>query len=155
MASGGAALRLRTRPNLDSASDPSSHSHSWLLEGWSMAGDASHPTACHDVETGIRMLTELWQQAPHPSALISHGTGTQAGDAYENAVLAGGPWKDLPRIDCKPTIGHCLGASGLVELALGLSSDLPSFWKVAFGFGGHLAGVAMRLSASQEPGINE
>ena len=93
------------------------------------------------------LLQQLWRQAPAPAAIITHGTGTTAGDAYEAAVLDAGPWRSVPRVACKPTLGHCLGASGLVELAVGLQSDWPSLWKVAFGFGGHLAAVAVERQA--------
>ena len=120
----------------------------WRLAGWSAVGDASHPTACHDISAGAYLLQQLWQRLPQPEVIIIHGTGTVAGDAFEEQALAQGPWRDIPRIACKPSLGHCLGSSGLVELALGLAGDARSFWKIAFGFGGHLAGVALERSDS-------
>jgi 3-oxoacyl-(acyl-carrier-protein) synthase len=46
-------------------------------------------------------------------------------------------------MNMKPVIGHCLGASGAVELAVALEAPVKRLWKVSLGFGGHLAAVAV------------
>jgi 3-oxoacyl-(acyl-carrier-protein) synthase len=48
----------------------------------------------------------------------AHGTGTQSNDAAECRGLAslwGDRLRDTPLTSLKPTLGHCLGASGAVE----------------------------------------
>ena len=82
--------------------------------------------------------------APPPAAIITFGTGTKAGDAMKWRLWMRS-WRSLPRIACKPTLGHCLGASGLVELAVGLESDYVTL-EGGVWFGGHLAAVAVERS---------
>ena len=98
LSAGGAIVRLRadTGP--------------WRLAGWSAVGDASHPTACHDISAGGYLLQQLWQRLPQPEVIIIHGTGTVAGDAFEEQALAQGhggiSWSLVSQF------GHCLGSSG-------------------------------------------
>lgn len=52
------------------------------------------------------------------SWIKTHGTGTRVNDAAECAGLAavfGGALAQTPLTSLKPTLGHCLGASGAVE----------------------------------------
>lgn len=116
---------------------------SWCLLAGVRLADASHATRCDDPGVLRRLLTDLWRACPEPDAIVAHATGTTEGDAYELAGLDSGPWRDLPREAWKPVIGHCLGASGLVELAIACQSPWRRFWKLSLGFGGHLAGVAL------------
>jgi hypothetical protein len=115
----------------------------WRLVAGVRTGDARHETRFLDPQTLEASLAALWSALPDPDLLIVHGTGTGAGDAYEQAGLAAGPWRSVPRLHCKPMIGHCLGASGIVELALGLEAPVQRLWKLSLGFGGHLAAVAV------------
>lgn len=115
----------------------------WRLIASVRLGDARHETEFRDPATLHTALAGLWQVAPHPDLIISHGTGTARGDAYERGGLDDGPWRDAPRLHCKPVIGHCLGASAAVELALGLEAPVKRLWKLGLGFGGHLAAVAV------------
>jgi Beta-ketoacyl synthase, N-terminal domain/Beta-ketoacyl synthase, C-terminal domain len=115
----------------------------WRLVASVRLGDARHETEFRDPATLYHALAALWQAAPMPELIVTHGTGTARGDAYERAGLDAGPWRDVPRLHCKPTIGHCLGASAAVELAIGLEAPVRRLWKLGLGFGGHLAAVAV------------
>jgi 3-oxoacyl-[acyl-carrier-protein] synthase-1 len=115
----------------------------WRLVGGVRLGDASHETEFRDPETLRQALCALWQMLPAPELIITHGTGTARGDAYETAGLMHGPWRNALRLSCKPFIGHCLGASAAVELAVGLEAPVQRLWKIGLGFGGHLAAVAI------------
>jgi 3-oxoacyl-(acyl-carrier-protein) synthase len=110
-------------------------------------GDASHPTRFADGDTLRRCLLALWDILPEPELIVTHGTGTASGDAYEHAALNDGPWRACARLTCKPVLGHCLGASGTVELALALEAPVARLWKLSLGFGGHLAALAVERSA--------
>ncbi len=118
----------------------------WRLTASVRLGDARHETEFRDPATLHHALDALWQVVPRPDLIITHGTGTARGDAYERTGLDAGPWRDVPRLHCKPVIGHCLGASAAVELALGLEAPVKRLWKLGLGFGGHLAAVAVERS---------
>jgi 3-oxoacyl-(acyl-carrier-protein) synthase len=116
----------------------------WELVGGVRLGDARHPTRCDDPAALRACLAALWRVLPAPEVIVAHATGTRAGDAWELAGLDDGPWHRIPRLVMKPLLGHCLGASGLVELASALQGPWRSLWKLSFGFGGHIAAVALR-----------
>ena len=115
----------------------------WRLVAGVRLGDAGHETHFNDPLTLTTALAALWAELPEPDLIITHGTGTGTGDAYELQSLDAGPWSTSPRLSCKPVIGHCLGASGIVELTLGLEAPAKRLWKISLGFGGHLAAVAL------------
>ena len=115
----------------------------WRLVAGVRLGDAGHETHFTDPSTLTTALSSLWEVSPHPDVIVTHTTGTLAGDAYELAGLADGPWRHSPWLMLKPLIGHTLGASGTVELALALESPARRLWKLSLGFGGHLAAVAI------------
>jgi hypothetical protein len=115
----------------------------WRLVAGIRLGDAGHETHFVDPKTLEYALRALAEAAPGPELIITHGTGTAAGDAYELAGLAAGPWRSAERIAMKPLIGHCLGASGAVELAIACAAPVRRLWKLSLGFGGHLAAVAL------------
>ena len=116
---------------------------SWQVRAGIRLGDASHPTACDDPAVLHRCLDHLWSICPEPDLIVAHATGTRLGDSYELGGLNAGPWRDAKRVCCKPVIGHCLGASGAVELACALEDAGPRLWKLGLGFGGHIAAVAL------------
>ncbi len=63
-----------------------------------------------------RAIADVLKGNSQPDAVIAHGTATQANDQVENlalcAQLPGRPWV----AGTKWSVGHCLGASGLVDL---------------------------------------
>lgn len=116
----------------------------WRLLGGVRLGDARHETHFQDPRTLSCALEALWAFCPDPELLVVHGTGTNAGELYERAGLDTGPWATAPRLILKPIIGHCLGASSTVELAIAMQSKARRIWKLSLGFGGHLAAVAVQ-----------
>jgi Beta-ketoacyl synthase, N-terminal domain/Beta-ketoacyl synthase, C-terminal domain len=119
----------------------------WRLVGGVRLGDAGHETEFRDPQTLRQAFASLWRMLPGPDLIITHGTGTALGDAYETAGLLQGPWNKSMRLACKPSIGHGLGASAAVELAAGLQAPVRRLWKIGLGFGGHLAGVALERTS--------
>ncbi len=115
----------------------------WRLVAGVRAADAGHETHFTDPATLRAALAGLWSVCPDPDLIVTHGTGTALGDAYETAGLLGGPWRYAMRLHAKPTLGHTLGASSAVELALALEAPVRRLWKLSLGFGGHLAAVAV------------
>lgn len=118
----------------------------WRLVAGVRLGDAGHETHFEDPGVLHHALASLWDAAGRPELIITHGTGTAVGDPYERAGLDAGPWSGVARLSCKPAIGHCLGASGAVELALACEAPVARLWKLSLGFGGHLAAVALERS---------
>ena len=115
----------------------------WRLVAGVRLGDARHETHFSDPATLATALAALWEALPAPDLIVTHATGTAAGDRYEKAGLDLGPWRAAPRLACKPVWGHALGASGAVELAAALEAPVQRLWKLSLGFGGHLAAVAL------------
>jgi hypothetical protein len=120
----------------------------WRLLAGLRISDGRTATRGEDPAVLAECLAVMWQQLPHPQAILCHATGTAAGDAYELAAVESGAWGALPRLVYKPWIGHSLGASGLVELAATCSSPLASFWQISLGFGGHVAVVALERTST-------
>ncbi len=129
-AEGGAAIAL-------------GHRGPWRLVAGVRLGDAGHETELRHPDVLRALLLGLWSACPHPDLIVVHGTGTGRGDAYEMPVLAESPWGGTPLVAMKPVIGHCLGASGAVELAVALEAPARRVWKIALGFGGHVVAVAV------------
>jgi 3-oxoacyl-(acyl-carrier-protein) synthase len=115
----------------------------WRLAAGVRLGDAGHETHFTDPRTLTTALAALWVALPNPDLIVTHGTGTAAGDAYEAAGLMAGPWRRAEQVSMKPILGHCLGASGAVELAAACCAPVRRLWKLSLGFGGHLAAVAL------------
>ena len=115
----------------------------WQLKAGVRAADAKHITRCEDASVLNACLQALWEHVPEPDLIVTHATGTAHGDAFESRALAHGPWSAAELLHCKPAIGHCLGASGCVELAIGLHSTAQRIWKLSLGFGGHIAALAL------------
>ncbi|KFF60121.1 3-oxoacyl-ACP synthase [Cryobacterium sp. MLB-32] len=145
------------------------------LAGFGAASDAYHPTAPHPQGRGAARAVRdsLADAGLTPEAvdhINAHGTGTAAGDAAElNALESalGNRARRIPISATKSSMGHLLGASGVVEAILAVQSlrdgivpptinlDDPEFegWDIvagearnqsvstvlsnSFGFGGH------------------
>lgn len=88
-------------------------------------------------ETLVRLLD---QHGP-PSFVIPHQSGTRIHRLHEQAALLQVFDESLPQIPMKPFTGHCVGASSLIELALGCSilestRNAGSFLKISSALGG-------------------
>ena len=91
--------------------------------GWGMGHDATHLTAPDPMGGGLRSAIEqTLAVAGVPPAdidvLLAHGTGTPFNDAMEARVFAQLFPHRPPLTAAKGLLGHSLGASGLLELAL-------------------------------------
>lgn len=99
------------------------------LAGASGNSDAYHPTASDPMGTSIRRCIEeslkhLDAAEDASSILVTHGTGTLHNDKVESrAIQQVGSLKGRLKVtSIKSMIGHTLGASGCVELALLIKS---------------------------------
>lgn len=96
----------------------------FLLAGWGMSCDATHITApCRNGSGLIRSIKQtLSTDEETPGGINAHGTGTYYNDAMELLAFQN-IWQKLPPIcSVKGTIGHCLGAAGVIESCLSLKS---------------------------------
>lgn len=98
------------------------------LAGWGLSGDANHMTGPSREGSGLGRAVEqaLARARLTPDAvgsICAHGTGTPYNDAMEmkafRRVFAD---RARPLYSVKGSIGHTLGAAGLVELAVALAS---------------------------------
>lgn len=95
------------------------------VAGWGVANDAHHVTApardgCGLILASNQALKKADISATQIAAINTHGTGTLYNDAMEltafNAVFG----ESLPPLHgVKGSLGHCLGAAGGVEIAIG------------------------------------
>ena len=95
------------------------------VSGWGMANDAHHVTApARDGNGLIRACQQALDKGKISSsdiaAINAHGTGTIYNDAMEltafNAIFG----DNLPPLHgVKGSLGHCLGAAGGIEIAIG------------------------------------
>jgi 3-oxoacyl-(acyl-carrier-protein) synthase len=119
---GGAALVLEDR---DSARARGARCYAEYLgagfaqDGWKIT--VPHPVAARAADAVVAACREAGVQPAVIDLVVPHGVGTAASDAYEALVLhrlfrfaAGGPAVTA----LKPYVGHNLGGSALLELAL-------------------------------------
>ncbi|GAA1344845.1 beta-ketoacyl-ACP synthase II [Arthrobacter roseus] len=149
------------------------------LAGFGAASDAYHATAPHPQGRGAAQavrdcLADAGVTADAVDHINAHGTGTPTGDAAElNALEAalGDRARGIPISATKSSMGHLLGASGVVEAVIAVQTlrdgllpptcnlDDPEFdgWDIvtgearqqpvsavlsnSFGFGGHNGAV--------------
>ena len=83
--------------------------------------DAYHPTAPHPAGEGLERATRAcltMAGLPAVDGIGAHGTGTEAGDAVEAAVIARLYGTRVPVYAPKGALGHSLGASSAIEAVL-------------------------------------
>lgn len=103
----------------------------WQLLGGANVVDGSQPTSASAVA-----VTQMCQQALAASGRSSadvdlikvQAAGSPGNDASEAAGLREAFDRLPPLISLKPLIGHCLGASGVAEIALLLESLERGYW---------------------------
>ncbi len=98
------------------------------IQGWGMANDASHITApaksgCGLVQAISQALRMAQKQPEEITAINAHGTGTIYNDLMElTAFRQIFGERKIPIYSVKGAVGHCLGAAGGIEAALGLET---------------------------------
>ncbi len=98
------------------------------IYGWGMANDASHITAPAKSGRGlvqaISQALRMAQKQPEEfTAINAHGTGTIYNDLMElTAFRHIFGQRKIPIYSVKGAVGHCLGAAGGIEVALGLEA---------------------------------
>lgn len=92
------------------------------IRGYSIAGDAYHPTAPHPQGRGLQMavgkaLADGGVSIDGISMINGHGTGTPANDKAETGAIfeLGFDVPALPVVSTKGATGHTLGAAGGLE----------------------------------------
>ena len=98
------------------------------IQGWGMANDASHITAPAKSGRGLvqaisQALRMAQKQPEEITAINAHGTGTIYNDLMElTAFRQIFGERKIPIYSVKGAVGHCLGAAGGIEAALGLET---------------------------------
>jgi 3-oxoacyl-[acyl-carrier-protein] synthase II len=96
--------------------------------GWGIAGDAAHITAPDQEGRGLaqavlRALRMAGLESGGITAISAHGTGTLYNDLMEmTAFLRVFGKQGAPIYSVKGALGHSLGATGGIEIALGLQA---------------------------------
>ena len=97
-----------------------------IIEGYANRNDTYHPTAISDAGRGIQLgmrgaLHDAGLAADRIDYLITHGTATRNNDASEGAAIHQTFTNRVPAYaSLKSTIGHTLGASGAINVGLGI-----------------------------------
>lgn len=98
------------------------------VAGWGLTSDANHMTGSSRDGDGLaRAITQALRQAALPAqaigSIVAHGTGTVYNDAMEmqafRRVLGEAP---VPTYSLKGCLGHTLGAAGLLNMVMALTS---------------------------------
>jgi len=98
------------------------------IHGWGMANDACHITAPAKSGRGLvqavsQALGMAQKQPDEIAAINAHGTGTIYNDLMElTAFRRIFGKRKIPIYSVKGAVGHCLGAAGGIEAALGLET---------------------------------
>jgi 3-oxoacyl-[acyl-carrier-protein] synthase II len=98
------------------------------IHGWGMANDACHITAPAKSGRGLvqavsQALGMAQKQPDEITAINAHGTGTIYNDLMElTAFRQIFGKRKVPIYSVKGAVGHCLGAAGGIEAALGLET---------------------------------
>ena len=83
--------------------------------------DAGHITAPDLSGAQLRRLVETLIRGREIGGIVGHGTGTRYNDQAEVAALSGAFGAQMPPlVSIKGNYGHTLGATGVLQLALGL-----------------------------------
>ncbi|MBU0483433.1 MAG: beta-ketoacyl synthase [Proteobacteria bacterium] len=95
-----------------------------VVASWGVSGDAGHITApCREASGLLRALACCTDYGRHPvGAINAHGTGTRFNDAMEIKAFREMFPPLVPFHSIKGAIGHCLGAAGVIELAVAIKS---------------------------------
>jgi 3-oxoacyl-[acyl-carrier-protein] synthase II len=101
------------------------HAHRGEILGYALSSDAFHQTSVDDEGRGIEVAI---RQALHNAGvglgdidyISAHGTGTDSNDVPESQAVARVFGHHVKIASVKSSVGHTLGASGVVELIISL-----------------------------------
>jgi len=119
----GAGVLVLERSEFARARGATAHAR---VLGWGATSDAYHPTAPRpDGSSAARSMRVALRDAGLSTGdigyLNAHGTGTKAGDAAETMAIRDVYGDAMPPVSStKGVTGHMLGASGVVEAAIGI-----------------------------------
>jgi 3-oxoacyl-[acyl-carrier-protein] synthase II len=125
--------------------------------GWGAANDATHITApardgCGLVESVGLALAKANVSADDIAAVNAHGTGTVYNDQMERTAFAAVfGTRRFPVNSIKGAIGHTLGATGGIEVIVGLRSLNEHTLPPTFGFRESDGGEAFVVSEHPQP----
>lgn len=124
-----------------------------VVAGSSMSNDANHisgPSRTGEplAEAIKRALEEAGVEADDISFVNAHGTATVYNDEMESKAINIAGLQDKPLNSLKPYIGHTLGASGLVEIAIAAEEMKRGMVIGTKGF--ETLGTPMPLNVSRE-----
>lgn len=96
----------------------------YILADSGISCDAVHITApCRNGSGLIRTLRQILQNEKFtPGAINGHGTGTSYNDAMELLAFKTVWPNPVPLCSVKGSIGHCLGAAGVIESVISIKS---------------------------------
>ena len=127
------------------------------VAGWGVANDAHHVTApardgCGLILACQQALEKANIDVTQIAAINTHGTGTIYNDAMELTAFSAVFGESLPPLHgVKGSLGHCLGAAGGVEIAIGCRSLQQQWIPGTVGcLDAEVAGQGKLSSASQK-----
>ncbi|WP_158839828.1 beta-ketoacyl-[acyl-carrier-protein] synthase family protein [Saccharothrix deserti] len=121
----GAGVLVVERPEFARARGAAVHAD---VLGWGATSDAYHPaTPRPDGSSAAESMRIALRDAGLSTGdigyLNAHGTATKAGDAAETMAIRNVYGDDMPPVSStKGVTGHMLGASGVVEAAIGIAA---------------------------------
>jgi len=97
------------------------------IAGWGLSGDANHMTGPSRDGEGLALaVRQALRSADVPAERIgsisAHGTGTLYNDSMELKAFKKVFQRPIPMYSIKGSVGHTMGAAGLVETILALES---------------------------------
>ena len=128
-----------------------------VLLGWGISNDATHITAPAKNGRGLvqavdQALKTAKRKPEHITAISAHGTGTVYNDLMElNAFRQIFGERKVPMYSIKGAIGHTLGATGAIEVALGLKALSSQMIPLTVGFENPENGAEGQVSSESQP----
>lgn len=123
-----------------------------VISGGSMTNDANHISGpSRTGEPLAHAITEALKEANVEPADISfvnaHGTATVYNDEMESKAINIANLQDVPLNSLKPYIGHTLGASGVVEIAIAAKELLNGTIIGTMGFANTGTPISLNISS--------
>lgn len=123
----------------------------WLFERGEMDNDAFHLSTPAPSGEGARKVLEAVMKGRDASELAfvsAHGTATMFNDQMESVAIEKAGLSDVPLTALKGWFGHTLGASGVLEVILGMMAVSESVVLPLRGF--REIGVSGKVNVSSE-----